>query len=82
MMTAMNPERATGMVLVNPTGFYRHKGINPEWVLKILAALGKVNSIKGGYELLLHECKQLYFHYYTTTYQYSFDNIVNLSFCI
>jgi len=55
IMTAMNPERATGMVLVNPTGFYRHKGINPEWVLKILAALGKVNSIKGGYELLLHE---------------------------
>ena len=55
MMAAMNLERTSGVVLVNPTGLVRHKGISPEWMLNTLANLGKISWLRGGYEAFLYQ---------------------------
>ncbi|KAE9552270.1 hypothetical protein FO519_004516 [Halicephalobus sp. NKZ332] len=55
MMAATNQERTSGVVLLNPTGLSRHKGIRPEWAVNALATAARTWGLRALNEAFLYQ---------------------------
>uniref|UniRef100_A0AC34QEM0 Zinc finger C2H2 LYAR-type domain-containing protein n=1 Tax=Panagrolaimus sp. JU765 TaxID=591449 RepID=A0AC34QEM0_9BILA len=58
MCGVSNPDKTVGIVLINPTGLYRHKGIKPKLAINFLAALWRIVWLRFLSEILLYRIYQ------------------------